>query len=143
MNLILPTLFPSLHPRRQEIPLLGNTYSLSKSLYTKVVRPIAVPLLPYATPILSKVGSLVEPLTTPCLDSVGLAELKPLTANGKGNSVILVKPEGEGVKQTIVGGKIGENQEFDWFVARVCETAKGAHKPVWGGTNGSDGGKED
>jgi len=61
------------------------------------------------------------------LNQVGIKEFKELAKDQKGNTTVTVSPEGN--TQTIIGGKVSEDQEFDVFVARVCETLKVVHKP--------------
>lgn len=105
------------------VPILGfNPYSVTKTVYTNAVKPIAKPLVPHVAPVLTWSLAKLSPISTPLLASVGLTEFKSLQINRKGNTVIAVRPEGG--TQTIIGGKVSEEQEFDYFVARVCETAK-------------------
>ncbi|GMH62278.1 hypothetical protein TrVE_jg12453 [Triparma verrucosa] len=109
------------------VPVLGNPYSLTKKIYSKVVKPVATPIIPWVAPAVSFGVKIVKPVASPVLNSVGLGEFKELKKDKKGNTTIAVRPEG--VTQTIIGGKASEDQEFDVFIARVCETAKGVHKP--------------
>ena len=109
------------------IPILGNPYSLTKKIYCKVVKPVAVPLIPWVAPAVNLGAKVVKPVAVPVLNQIGLGEFKELKKDKKGNTSIAVRPEG--VTQTIIGGKASSDQEFDVFIARVCETAKGLHKP--------------
>ena len=123
------------------IPLLNvNPYSLTKTFYNTVVRPGAISLEPkytqYVEPTLTKTVDYITPLITPTIETyvkpnlskVGFTGLKELIVDGKGNTIIQNGPEG--TKTVIVGGKAGELQEFDVFVARLVLTFEGLHLPL-------------
>ena len=123
------------------IPLLNiNPYTLTKSFYNTVVRPGAFALQPkysqYVEPTLTKTVDYITPLIEPTvrnhilpnLSKVGFEGLKELTVDGKGNTIIQNGPEN--TKTVIVGGKAGELQDFDVFVARLVLTFEGLHLPL-------------
>jgi len=119
------------------IPILGgNPYTLTKGFYDSVLRPSAITLLPsyqhYLEATVLKGGEFIQPVIdnylAPNLSKVGFTGLRELEVDGKGNTIILNLPENE--KTVIVGKKVGEMQEFDVFVARVCQTVKYLHMPV-------------
>ena len=118
--------------------LVGNPYVQTKKLYVNAVRPAALyvnAVAPWVFVGLSRVafavGPVVSPLALPLLRTVGIDEFKGVSRDAKDNVRIVVGPEGN-EEVVIIGGDLmgcQPGEEFDYFAARVVETARALHLP--------------